>query len=76
VVSTCGQDDIQLSPQERAIVPSGRCRSIAATARPRSKATDRERVEHLFALYEKLTAPLFPAAGKNKRAKKSVGERE
>jgi hypothetical protein len=26
-------------------------------------------VEHLFALYEKLTAPLAPAAGKAKRRK-------
>ena len=38
--------------------------------------SDRERVEHLFALYEKLTAPLLPAAGKRKRAKKSASERE
>ncbi len=29
---------------------------------------DRARVEHLFALYEKITAPLAPVAGK-KRAK-------
>jgi hypothetical protein len=28
---------------------------------------DRARVEHLFALYEKLTAPLAPAAGKLKK---------
>lgn len=27
---------------------------------------DRQRVEHLFARYEKLTAPLLPAAGKSK----------
>lgn len=28
---------------------------------------DRARVEHLFALYEKLTAPLAPAAGRKSR---------
>ena len=32
--------------------------------------SDRERVEHLFALYEKLTAPLLPKAEKHKRSKK------
>ena len=30
---------------------------------------DRARVEHLFALYEKLTAPLAPAAKKPRKTK-------
>ena len=34
--------------------------------RPQPFANDRQRVEHLFALYEKLTAPLLPAAKKQK----------
>ena len=33
-------------------------------------ASDRERVEHLFMLYEKLVAPLTASAGKKKRRKK------
>ena len=34
--------------------------------------SDRERVEHLFALYEKLTSPLLPAEPKRaKRARKA-----
>lgn len=33
-------------------------------------ASDRERVEHLFGLYEKLTAPMLAAAGKSKRGRK------
>ncbi|MGH6839027.1 MAG: DNA methyltransferase [Methylocella sp.] len=33
-------------------------------------AGDRERVEHLFGLYEKLTAPMFAAAAKPKRGRK------
>ncbi len=36
--------------------------------RPAPFPNDRARVEHLFALYERITAPLAPAAGK-KRAK-------
>jgi hypothetical protein len=47
--------------------------SIAATARPPVQS-DRERVEHLFALYEKLTAPLLPAARQKKKAKKPAAE--
>jgi hypothetical protein len=33
-------------------------------------ASDRERVEHLFGLYEKLTAPMLAAAAKPKPAGK------
>lgn len=32
--------------------------------------SDRERVEHLFMLYEKLAAPLAASAGKKKRARR------
>ncbi len=34
--------------------------------RPQPFDNDRQRVEHLFALYEKLTAPLLPAAKKRR----------
>jgi hypothetical protein len=33
-------------------------------------AGDRERVEHLFGLYQKLTAPMLAAAAKHKRGRK------
>jgi hypothetical protein len=36
-------------------------------------ASDRERVEHLFGLYEKLVAPLEAAAGRKRRAKAARG---
>lgn len=35
-------------------------------------ASDRERVEHLFGLYEKLAAPLLPPAKKTKRVRKQA----
>ena len=35
--------------------------------RPAAFPNDRARVEHLFALYETITAPLAPAAGKKSR---------
>ncbi|MGB8901372.1 MAG: type IIL restriction-modification enzyme MmeI, partial [Methylocella sp.] len=38
--------------------------------RKESFASDRERVEHLFGLYEKLTAPMLAAAAKPKRGRK------
>ncbi len=37
--------------------------------RKESFHTDRERVEYLFALYEKLAAPLAPAAKKPRKTK-------
>ena len=33
-------------------------------------ASDRDRVEHLFALYEKLTAPLFEPASKSRKRRR------
>ena len=39
--------------------------------RPQPFQNDRQRVEHLFALYEKLTAPLLPAAKKSRRIPRS-----
>jgi hypothetical protein len=38
--------------------------------REKAFASDRERVEHLFGLYEKLTAHMLAAAGKPKRGRK------
>ena len=35
--------------------------------RPQPFTSERQRVEFLFALYEKLTTPLIAAAGKKKR---------
>jgi len=37
--------------------------------RPQPFHDDSQRVEYLFALYEKLTAPLIPAAKKSRRKK-------
>jgi hypothetical protein len=42
-------------------------RAVDLCYRPQPFANERQRVEYLFALYEKLTAPLIPAAGKRKR---------
>ena len=42
-------------------------RAVDLCYRPQPFANERQRVEHLFALYEKLTAPLMPATGKRKR---------
>jgi len=42
-------------------------RAVDLCYRPQPFANERQRIEHLFALYEKLTAPLMPAAGKRKR---------
>jgi len=44
-------------------------RAVDLCYRPEKFETDRQRVEYLFALYEKLTAPLLPAA-KTKRARR------
>ena len=37
-------------------------RAVDVCYRPEKFDTDRQRVEYLFALYEKLTAPLLPVA--------------
>jgi len=42
-------------------------RAVDLCYRPQPFATERHRVEFLFALYEKLTAPLIPSVGKKKR---------
>lgn len=44
-------------------------RAVELCYRPQPFENDRQRVEYLFALYEKLTAPLLPAAPK-KRARR------
>jgi len=45
--------------------------AVDALYRRNGFESDRERVEHLFMLYEKLVAPLTASAGKTKRAKRS-----
>ena len=40
--------------------------------RPQPFDNDRQRVEHLFTLYEKLTAPLIPPAKKGRRKKRAA----
>jgi hypothetical protein len=45
-------------------------RAVDLCYRPEKFESDRQRVEYLFALYEKLTAPLLPAA-KSKRARRA-----
>lgn len=42
-------------------------RAVDRCYRAKPFASDRERVEHLFALYEQLTAPLAPAAKPTKK---------
>ena len=44
-------------------------RAVDLCYRPEKFDTDRQRVEYLFALYEKLTAPLLPVT-KSRRSKK------
>ncbi len=45
-------------------------RAVDLCYRPQPFQNDRQRVEHLFALYEKLTAPLIPVAKKGRRKAK------
>jgi hypothetical protein len=45
-------------------------RAVDRCYRPAPFTSERQRVEFLFALYEQLTAPLLPAAGKKQRAKR------
>ncbi|RPI63696.1 MAG: hypothetical protein EHM48_02025 [Planctomycetaceae bacterium] len=42
-------------------------RAVDRCYRPQPFDNERQRVEFLFTLYEKLTAPLIPAVGKSKR---------
>lgn len=42
-------------------------RAVELCYRPQPFENDRQRVEHLFALYEKLTAPLLPSTKKSRR---------
>lgn len=42
-------------------------RAVDLCYRPQPFENDRQRVEYLFALYEKLTAPLIPPAKKPRR---------
>jgi hypothetical protein len=44
-------------------------RAATRLYRKEAFASDRERVEHLFGLYEKLTAPMLAAAAKPKRGR-------
>ena len=46
-------------------------RAVDRLYRPSGFASDRERVEHLFGLYEAMIAPLLAAPAKKKRARKS-----
>jgi hypothetical protein len=46
-------------------------RAVEVCYRPQPFDNDQQRVEHLFALYEKLTAPLLVAPKKSRRKAKS-----
>jgi len=46
-------------------------RAVDLCYRPQPFPTERARVEFLFALYERLTAPLLPVTGKKKRGGKA-----
>jgi hypothetical protein len=45
-------------------------RAVERCYRPEPFTSDRERVEFLFVLYEKLTAPLLPAQAAPRRRRK------
>ena len=47
-------------------------RAVEKCYRPEPFHSDRERVEHLFSLYEKLCAPLLPATPQAKARRKST----
>ena len=47
-------------------------RAVDRLYRPRKFSTERERVEHLFALYERMRAPLVASARKKTRRKRAV----
>ena len=47
-------------------------RAVEKCYRPEPFHSDRERIEFLFALYEKLTAPLAPAAKTPRKTKSSA----
>jgi hypothetical protein len=49
-------------------------RSVERCYRPEPFRSDRERVEHLFRLYQELTAPLLPAAGRGRRRTRQDGQ--
>ncbi|MGH7197803.1 MAG: type IIL restriction-modification enzyme MmeI, partial [Candidatus Omnitrophota bacterium] len=55
-------------PPELVKAHSNLDRAVDLCYRSQSFQNDRQRVEHLFALYEKLTAPLLPAAKKAHRS--------
>ena len=49
-------------------------RAVDLCYRPEKFESDRQRVEYLFALYEKLTAPLLPAAKAKRTRRRSEGK--
>jgi hypothetical protein len=51
-------------------------RAVEKCYRPELFHSDRERVEFLFALYEKLTAPLLPARPKGRGKRKEAAPAE
>lgn len=55
------------TPAELVTAHTALDRAVDRCYRPEAFPSDRARVEHLFALYEQLTAPLIPAAAKPKR---------
>ena len=49
-------------------------RAVDLCYRPKAFQNDRQRVEHLFALYEKLTAPLIPVAKKRRQRSRASSD--
>ena len=60
---------VSAMPPALAKAHAGLDRAVDLCYRPEKFDTDRQRVEYLFALYEKLTAPLLPVA-KSKRTRR------
>ena len=49
-------------------------RAVDLCYRPHPSENDRQRLEHLFALYEKLTAPLLPVGKKRRSTARSISD--
>ncbi len=56
-------------PPALATAHAGLDRAVDRCYRKEAFRSDRERVEHLFAMYEKLTAPIFPISPKMRRGR-------
>jgi hypothetical protein len=64
--------DPDLMPPDLRAAHAALDRAVDRLYRPQGFASDRERVEHLFGLYERMVAPLLAAPTKRKRAPRTA----